>query len=89
MQNDGRTILALIAAGRISAAEAERLLRVWNEAREELWLVLACVLLCVAQSGVRVSLDGVGQLAHELVREGLGFWQAAGALLMKGMVGTV
>jgi hypothetical protein len=41
MNADRRAILALIAMGRITPSEAERLLAAWNESRETAWIVLA------------------------------------------------
>ena len=43
MPNGRRTILSLVALGRISPAEAERLLIAWNEGRESFWLCFALV----------------------------------------------
>ena len=43
MNTDRRAILALIALGRITPAEAERLLVVWNESRETAWILSASV----------------------------------------------
>jgi hypothetical protein len=45
MQTDRRAILHLVALGRISPAEAERLLIAWNEGRETLWALTACVVI--------------------------------------------
>jgi len=42
MQADRRAILALIAMGRITPGEAERLLAAWNESRETGWILAAC-----------------------------------------------
>jgi hypothetical protein len=39
MNTDRRAILALVAMGRISPAEAERLLAAWNESRETAWIL--------------------------------------------------
>ena len=41
MQGDRRAILALIAMGRITPGEAERLLAAWNESRETAWILVA------------------------------------------------
>ena len=50
MNTDLRAILALIAMGRITPAEAERLLAVWNEGRETAWiLAFSVALACLAQ----------------------------------------
>lgn len=43
MNTDRRAILALIAMGRITPAEAERLLAMWNESRETAWILAASV----------------------------------------------
>jgi hypothetical protein len=43
MPNGRRTILSLVALGRISPTEAERLLIAWNRGREGLWVFAACV----------------------------------------------
>jgi fructose-bisphosphate aldolase class 1 len=41
MNADRRAILALIAMGRITPSEAERLLAAWNESRETAWILAA------------------------------------------------
>ncbi len=89
MKNERRTILGLVAAGRISAREAERLLRVWNDAREELWVLAACLLVCVTQIHLRLPLDGLGHFIEGFAREVLSVWSAALSTLTKGMGGTV
>jgi hypothetical protein len=43
MKNERRTILALIAMGRITPAQAERLLGTLNEGRETVWLLVLCL----------------------------------------------
>jgi hypothetical protein len=42
MPNGRRTILSLVALGRISPAEAERLLIAWNQGRDVFWVFVAC-----------------------------------------------
>jgi|GEM_PF-2057956 hypothetical protein len=50
MNTDRRVILSLVAAGRITAAEAERLLVAWNDSRETAWILLLCLAFaCLAQ----------------------------------------
>lgn len=50
MDTDRRTILSLVAAGRITAGEAERLLAAWNDSRETAWILVLCLMLaCLAQ----------------------------------------
>ncbi len=61
MKSDRRTILSLVALGRITPAEAERLLAVWNEGREELWVMMACVAAILTQSTFFRPLE---RLAH-------------------------
>ena len=48
MRNDRQAIWSLLALGRITPREAERLLAVWNAGREELWVVGACLAGCLA-----------------------------------------
>ena len=47
MDKDRRTILTLVAMGRITAAEAERLLVAWNDGRETAWIFGLCLALAV------------------------------------------
>lgn len=89
MRNERRAILGLVAAGRISAAEAERLLRVWNDAHEEFWILAACLLVCLTQIHLQLSLDGLGHFMEGLAREAFSACNAAFSLLAKGMGGTV
>ncbi len=49
MQWERKAILSLVALGRITPREAERLLAAWNSGGEELWVVGACVAASVAQ----------------------------------------
>ena len=49
MNSDRRLILSLIASGRITAREAERLIAVANESRETAWILASCVAVtCLA-----------------------------------------
>jgi hypothetical protein len=60
MNTDRRAILALIAMGRISPAEAERLLAVWNESRETAWiLAFSLSVVCLAQLNVHSLLPAI------------------------------
>ncbi len=43
MNTDRRVILSLVAMGRITPTEAERLLAAWNESRETAWIVGLCL----------------------------------------------
>ncbi len=53
MNTDRRVILALIAVGRITPAEAERLLAAWDEILKTAWiLAISLVMVCLAQLNV-------------------------------------
>ncbi len=68
MNTDRRTILSLVAHGRITAAEAERLLIVWNETREGALVFTACiVLVLLAQVNLQQSLPVLMHVAHALL----------------------
>jgi hypothetical protein len=57
MNTDRRAILSLVATGRITASEAERLLVAWNDSRETLWiLALSLAFAWLAQIHLRESL---------------------------------
>ena len=49
MQKDRQAILSLLALGRITPREAERLLAAWSSSREEHWVVGVCAAASVAQ----------------------------------------
>jgi hypothetical protein len=89
MGDERRAILGLVAAGRISAVEAERLLRVWNDGREATWVMAACLLVCLTQMHLRLSFDGLGHFIEGLGREVFTTWNAAFSLLTKGTGGGV
>ena len=64
MQRGRQTILSLVALGRITPREAERLLAAWNAGREELWAIGTC-----AAVGLVESLPSLGRMAHSLLTE--------------------
>ena len=76
MRTERQAILSLVALGRITPGEAERLLAAWNAGREELWAIGVCAAACVAE-----SLPALAQLAHQLLPGGLpGLLHAASAV---------
>lgn len=67
MNADHRTIFSLVAAGRITAAEAERLLAASSDAREVAWIVALCALACMMPlHGVGVGPDFIAAIPHAL-----------------------
>ena len=54
MDRDRNIILLLVASGRITAGEAERLITAWNESRETGWILLLCLAVaCLAHFHLR------------------------------------
>jgi len=75
MKQERQAILSLVALGRITPRDAERLLAAWNAGREEWWAMGVCGAACLAQ-----SLPGLAYLAHALLPGGFpGLLQAASA----------
>jgi hypothetical protein len=66
MKRDRQVILWLVALGRITPAEAERLLAAWNADREELLVLAACLVISLTE-----SLPVLAHLAHTLLPEGI------------------
>ena len=70
MNRDRQIILSLVALGRITPAEAERLLAAWSASREELLVLAACLVI-----GLTESLPGLASLtrylAYTLLPEGI------------------
>lgn len=50
MNNERRAILSLIAMGRITPREAERLLACWPDASETAWVLGACAVIVASLS---------------------------------------
>jgi hypothetical protein len=68
MSTDRRAILHLVALGRITPAEAQRLLTVWNQGRESLLALAGGILIaCLAQLPLRELFPGVAHAFHSLV----------------------
>ena len=72
MNNDRGTILALIAAGRITPAQAEHLLAAMNETRETIWILGLCLgYACLAQLHLHELVTGLMHF-HEHAGSGAG-----------------
>jgi hypothetical protein len=68
MPSDHRVILHLLAQGRITPAEAERLFIANNEGREFVWMLSVCIAITVlTQVRLRELLPGLLHLAHSLL----------------------
>ena len=93
MGNERRTILALVAAGRISAAEAERLVRAWNEPAQWFLVAIICLVLVLDHPHLQVhplrAPAAGAHWLHELVRHGLEAGNTAARLLIGRKEGSV
>jgi hypothetical protein len=68
MQNHRRTILHLVAIGRITPAQAERLLIAWNDGRESIWALSACIaIVLLVQLNPRQWIPSLVHSAHWLL----------------------
>jgi hypothetical protein len=71
VKKDRRTILSLAALGRITPAEAERLLIACNEAREGAWIFAAVIAFALLnQADLGQVLPDLTHIAHALFTSG-------------------
>jgi hypothetical protein len=63
MDTASRSILHLVAQGRLTPLDAERLLRAWNERRETAW-VMACVGVIAVVGQLHALVNLPASLAH-------------------------
>jgi hypothetical protein len=89
MTHERRAILSLVAMGRITAAEAERLMIVWQDAREWVWIAAACIAACVLQAHPHVNFDGIANFAHTVLNHGTRTLHTAASIGLKKMGGSV
>ena len=67
MNNHRRAILQLVAMGRVTAAEAERLLIASDHVQETIWALIACVAIaCLAVRHLDQLLPGLLHIAQSL-----------------------
>jgi hypothetical protein len=85
MRKERQAILHLVAAGRLTGAEAERLLILSNEGREWGWFALLAVVLCVVQTDFGLWV----RLANELLPGVFPALQAAVSALGTYLGGTL
>jgi hypothetical protein len=72
MNSHRRAILQLVAMGRVTAAEAERLLIASDHVQETLWTLIACIaLVCLAPHYLREWLPHLHHIAHSLMSRSL------------------
>jgi hypothetical protein len=89
-----RAILSLLAMGRITAAEAERLMLIWRDtawqqAAEWLLIAVACLAAGILQSHPHIRLHGFGSFAHAVVAHGTRALHNAVSITFKPMGGSV
>jgi len=89
MMNEHRAILSLVAAGRITAAEAERLIAASEDAREWLWIAVACASACLLQTHPHLRLDGLARLLQTAVDHGTRLLHTAAITGLKRVGGIV
>jgi hypothetical protein len=68
MREERKTILALIALGRLTPREAERLLAASDRSREDLWILIACVAVLISQSVAQSQMQWFGTAVAEFAR---------------------
>ncbi|KAA6465130.1 hypothetical protein DYQ86_04030 [Acidobacteria bacterium AB60] len=89
MTDERRAILSLIAAGRITPAEAERLIAAWQDAREWVWLALGCLAVCLLGAHPHWGIDGLPGLLHSIVAQGTRLLHAAAVAGIQGRGGSL
>lgn len=84
MQHERQVILSLVALGRITPREAERLLAATDVAREETWAFLMCITACMVQ-----AVPALVNLAHALLPGGLSSVSHAVAAITRSLGGVL
>ena len=81
MLSDRRLILSLVASGRITSAEAERLLLASSASWDWLWAIAVCALVCFSQIHLASAAAALGHAlqlfaagAGERLQTVLGIW---------------
>ena len=70
MTYERRVILSLIDAGRITVAEAERLIAAWEDNREWLWIAVSCAAVCLLQIHPHIRFESLAGLWHTFFDHG-------------------
>jgi hypothetical protein len=93
MISERRAILSLVAMGRITAAEAERLMLIgrytWQDAGEWVWIAVACLAAFLLQAHPHIHIHGFGGLFHAVVANGTRALHNAVSLGSKKMGGSL
>lgn len=89
MSYQQRAILSLLAAGCITAFEAERLIAAWEDTREWLWIAVACVAACVLQAHPHINLHALVGLLHSVAGHGTNLLHTAAAHSFKRIGGSI
>lgn len=92
MNDERRALLSLIAAGRITAGEAERLILAWEkpawqDARDWVWVGVACAGACLLQAHPHFSFDGLSTFLHGVAAHGTRALHTALSMSFKRMGG--
>jgi hypothetical protein len=90
MQTERLAILRLLALGRITPAQAERLLIAWNEGRDSRWLLVACILTAwMASIDPRYRLADLLHTASSLLPGSFAFLRHTLSLVSRLFGGTL
>jgi hypothetical protein len=81
MKRDRKTILGLVALGRITPYQAERLLVACGESRDGWWLVAVVALGLLALASMHPGLPTLGHSLHAWLSGGV--WHRALALMAR------
>lgn len=89
MRKDRQAILSLVAMGRITACEAERLLIASNDGREWFWLAAIVGLAYFAQAHGNLDFSGLWHMAQRILDAAQHGLQTAVWMLGNGTGGRV
>jgi hypothetical protein len=94
MNYERRVLLSLVAAGRITAAEAERLILAWEnpawrDARDWVWIAVACIAACLLQAHPHFSFDNLDGLLHGVAAHGTKALHTAASIGFERMGGSI
>lgn len=71
MSAERRAVFHLVALGRMTSAEAERLLAIGSADRESRWMVAACAVMAIVAT-LHSVLPGAGSAVWQVLHQALG-----------------